>query len=198
MKLLLKWLIISLVCSLVIIGLSFYYLENRLEDEIERAILAGYRGTNDVKVELDINWIRGGLKGNIENFKIEIDNWSNNNWKINSFLGNFNNVKVNWWQLYHRRQLVIEKIERGSVQLAISADNLNQALSHYYQGLKIQLNENNMIINFKMNLLGYEFTAVVHGQLKPGQGSTLYFVPKNLILRDTRSRRVLEKFIAKY
>ena len=66
MRLIPKLLIIALLFSLVIIGLGQHYLELLTKDEIKRAILDGYPGTSDVGVELNIDWLQGGLKGNIE------------------------------------------------------------------------------------------------------------------------------------
>lgn len=175
-----KKLIIALVFSLVIIGLVVNVLEYRIEDGIERAIFAGYPGTANVDVEASINWFKGGIKGNIESFKIDIENWRHKNWQINNFQGNFKNVKVNWWQLFQKRQFVVEKIQQGEIQLIVNENNLNEALGHYYQGLTAKLSENNIIIHIEINILGYDLTAAVQGHLIPGKGLSLYFVPDKM------------------
>ncbi|NLT94022.1 MAG: DUF2993 domain-containing protein [Clostridia bacterium] len=180
MKIMSKFLIFALIFSLVIIGLVSYYLEKSINKEVEKAILQGYRGTSSVQAQLKINWFKGGLKGNIESFKITIDDWTHNNWKINNFEGHFKNVKINWGQLYSKKRLVIEKIEQGNIKMVIDENNLNDALSHYYRGFTVKLNEKGISINLRINLLGYEFATSVHGQLKPGRGAEIYFVPEKI------------------
>lgn len=198
MRLILRLLIFALLFSLVIIGLGQYYLELLTCNEIKRAILAGYPGTSDVEVELNINWLQGGLKGNIDSLKINIDNWSHDKWVVNNFQGHFRDIKINRWQLYYKRQLVIEKIGQGNVELIINENNLNRALSHYYRGLQARLNDERISIDIQINILGYELTTSVHGQLKPGQGAELYFVPEkidiaNYLMPESIRKELLQK-----
>jgi len=175
-----RLLIFTLVCSLVFIGLAVILLENRIEEELEKAILLGYPGTEEVDIQVEINWLKGGLKGNIANFEINIDNWRHGSLKINNFQGHFENIKINWLDLYRKKHLVVEKIEHGKILAALDENNLNKVLSRYYQGLTANLEQDRLKINCKISILGYDFTVTTHGRLMPGQGPAVYFVPEQL------------------
>lgn len=192
-----RFLSITVFFLLVITGMVFLGLENSIEKELEQAIIAGYPGTGNVEVKLTIDWLKGGLKGNIARFNVHIANWRHKNWYINNFYGDFTDVKINWLQLYRKKQLVIEKLGQGDIEAVMDENNLNKVLNKYHQGLTIELTENKVNIKLKVQILGYSFMAAAKGQLLPGQGPEIYFVPDKVDIGKYQVPESIQKELLK-
>ncbi|MFZ5942830.1 MAG: LmeA family phospholipid-binding protein [Bacillota bacterium] len=192
-----RFLMFTLIIALVITGLMLYSLDNYLEKEIERAIYAGYPGTHDVQVEVNIKWTKEGLKGQIEKLRLDIVNWSYDNWHINSFKGRLNGVKINWIHLLRKKQLVVEEIAEGTITAEIDSANLNKLIGKHYSGIGIKLEEDQVAIDLTVSILGRKLTGTAYGSLIPAEGPGVVFMPARLLAGGLELNQGLQDKILK-
>lgn len=193
-----RFLIFSLVCVLVIAGIVYGGLESFVEQKVEEAILQGYPGTEQVEVKLKISWLKKGLEGRIESFKININNWNLYNWQINKFQGDFTGVKINLFNLFKKKTLVVEKIGSGKIQANIDNENLQKGIKNYYPGFDVQIVDQQLKIDLVLNIFGKNLEASSYGDLIPGKGAAISFRPKTLTIAGYKFSEVLEEKVLKH